>query len=191
MPLGRDARSYGDSSTQWRPFPQQEVPLAEYARRIAERLDFRVELIGIGDSGEPVPSKPGIVLIDPWLLASKDGRRALRSAVHNLRPWVLPLLVLSPPTDRATGELAQQARDILSATLPTESLHRAPRSVNSLKDFVSIVPMLVAEAERQYFRRNRVAVPLRPPPKRPILSDAAPQHTDTSSPRPTREEPDA
>ncbi|HUZ37749.1 MAG TPA: TIR-like protein FxsC [Streptosporangiaceae bacterium] len=191
VPVGRDPRPYGDTGIQWRPFPPQEVPLAEYARRIAERLDFRVELIGVGDSGEPAPSKPGIVLIDPWFIASEAGLRALRSAVHDLPRWVLPLLVLSPPTDRATGELAQRVRDILSATeiLPAESSHRAPRSVSSLKDFVAIVPMLVAEAERRYLRRTRVPVPLEPPPERPRLSDAPP---DTYSPlRPVREEPDA
>ena len=208
-PTGRDPSRYGDSSTQWRPFPGQEAPLAEYAKQIAERLDFRVELIGIGDNGEPasgepgmtlpdpwlIPRKPGLVLIDPWFIASDEGLRALRSIVRDLPRWVVPLLVISPPADRSTDELARRVRDVMrpAGVLPTESSHPASRSVNSLEDFVSTVPMLVAEAERQYLRRTRVGVPvpLRPPAARLRLGDAAPPDTHTSAPRPTGEEPDA
>src|SRR5258708_38788334 len=45
-PAGR-ARSYGADSTQWRPFAGQRLPLAEYARQVAERFDFDAQVIGI------------------------------------------------------------------------------------------------------------------------------------------------
>jgi hypothetical protein len=37
---GRSSGAYGDTALLWRPFPGQELPLAEYARQIVERFDF-------------------------------------------------------------------------------------------------------------------------------------------------------
>jgi FxsC-like protein len=153
---GHDPSGYGESSADWRPFPHQELPLAEYARQVAERLDFRAEVSGIrAVPGESV-RRPGIILIDPWFVADDSGRSALESAVAELPRWVLPLLVLDQPGDPLTQSLAGQVRDILIAAgaLPTESSRRAAEGVSSLGEFVSLVRLLVAEAEKQYLRHR-------------------------------------
>jgi len=158
---GHDPSGYGDRSADWRPFPHQELPLAEYARQVAERLDFRAEVSGIKTVHDEPVRRPGIILIDPWFIADDQGRSALESAVRQLPRWVLPLLVLDQPGDPRTQILAGQVRDILAAAevLRTESLRRVAEGVSSLKEFVSTVPLLVAEAEEQYLRHRRGHTP--------------------------------
>jgi FxsC-like protein len=167
---GHDPRGYGEDSADWRPFPRQELTLAEYAGQIVERLDFKAEVSGI----KPPPQgtavrRPGIILIDPWFVADDNGRLALESAVNNLPRWVLPLVVVNQPSDARTRELAGQVRDILATAgaLPTDSSRRAAEGVHSLREFVSIVRVLVAEAEKQYLRHRSGQYRSRPIPSSP------------------------
>jgi FxsC-like protein len=148
----RAAASDGDpGGVGWCPFPHQEFSLADYASKIAERFDFKAEVSEL----KPVADRrPGIIVIDPWFVADESGRSALESAVDQLPRWVLPLLIVDRPDDAHTQALARRVREILRAAgaLPTESSRRAAQGVSSLDDFVAIVRVLVAEAERQYLR---------------------------------------
>lgn len=153
-----DPRGYGDRGSDWRPFSEQKSSLAEYAGQISRRLDFKPEISDIRQVSDPRARRPGIILIDPWFIADDAGRRALESAVENLPRWVLPLVVFDHSGDASTQKLADQVREILGAAgaLPTDSARRAAQGVSSLDEFVSIMRVLVAEAERQYLRyRNR------------------------------------
>lgn len=161
VPEGRDIADYGEIAEKWRPFPGQELSLAEYARQVAERLDFDVRVGAVRVAEDAAGRRPGIVLIDPALAADENGRVTLRS-VAEIPRWVLPLLILSPSRDQRTRELAAKVRAILNADeLPTESARRGAAGVESLGEFVSIIPVLVAEAERQYlrYRKGRVTLP--------------------------------
>ena len=191
-PAGSDPGCYGTGSIQWKPFPGQELPLAEYARQVAERLDFKVEFTSLEAACDPAAGRPGIILIDPWFIADDHGR-ALQMAVHKLPPWVLPLVILSSPHDTRAGRLAEKAKGMLSpAALPAESSRRASRSVSSLKDFVDVMPALVAEAERRFFRHARDHAPSgQPGARRPRLSDGARPDRPTAAPYPPGETPDA
>lgn len=150
----RSSRGYGESSSEWRPFSHQELPLATYAEQVARRLDFKPEARDIRTVSDPRDRRPGIILIDPWFIADVSGRMALASAVENLPRWVLPLVIVDHPGDASTQKLADEVNEILSAAgaLPTELSRRAARGVSSLDEFVSTVPVLVADAERQYLR---------------------------------------
>ncbi len=193
VPAGRDPGCYGEHGTQWRPFQLQEAALAEYAKRVAERLDFGVDLIAIEEAGEIDAGRPGIILIDPWFIAGSNGMRILRSTARQMPRWVLPLLVFATPAGPRTSELAQQVRDILSAAgaLRTESSRRAARGVSSLEDFVSIVPVLVAEAERQYLRHGSGPAPSVRPGARPRLGGAPRLDAPVHAPDHEGEAPDA
>lgn len=152
-PESRDPRCYGESPEQWRPFPGQELALAEYARQLTERFDFDVRVDQVRQATDPGPRRPGIIVIDPAFIAYEAGRAMLKAVARTLPRWVLPLVVVAPD-DEPTRKLAAGVLDILikAKTLPTEWSGHAARDVKSLDDFVSIVPVLVAEAERQYFR---------------------------------------
>ncbi len=150
----RDPDGYGETSSDWRPFRQQALPLAEYAKQVASRLDFKPEARDIKTVSDPRDRRPGIILIDPWFIADDVGRMALESAVENLPRWVMPLVIIADPGDASTQKFADQVLEILSAAgaLPTDSSRRAARGVSSLDRFVSTVRVLVSDAERQYLR---------------------------------------
>jgi FxsC-like protein len=157
---GSDPQAYGETPVQWRPFPGQELPLAEIAKQVAERFDFDPKVSEVGVAGELDDRQPGIILIDPEFIASENGRATLRKVAKRLPEWVLPLVVVSQPRSRRTKELTAGVRDILNAkALPTESARRGARGVESLDEFASLVPLLVAEAERQYVRYRSSRVP--------------------------------
>jgi FxsC-like protein len=161
VPEGRDIADYGETAEKWRPFPGQELSLAEYARQVAEKFDFDARVGAVSVAGDAAGRRPGIILIDPVLAADENGRVTLRSVAETPR-WVLPLLILGPARDQRMRELAAKVRAILNADeLPTESARRGAAGVESLDEFVSIIPVLVAEAERQYlrYRAGRVISP--------------------------------
>jgi FxsC-like protein len=159
LPPDRDRSGYGATSPDWRPFPrEQELPLADYAVQAAEQLlDFAVTVAGVDDVGD-LKSRPGVVLVDPWLAATRRGLTALRSLAAKLPPWVIPLLVFGSHADTRDRELAERTRDALgvAAQRQTETARAAISGVSTLRSFVSLMPMVVAEAERQYLRHGPV-----------------------------------
>jgi FxsC-like protein len=167
----RDLRAYGKSSADWRPFVGQELSLAEYARQVTERFDFDVRVTDIGLAGDRAAGRPGIIVIDPEFIADEPGRAALAAVAARLPRWVLPVVVVDRPKDARTRALAQGVFDILtkSGALPTESARQAAGGVDSLDAFVSIVPVLVAEAGKQYLRHHRRQLPSPPSAPRPRL----------------------
>jgi FxsC-like protein len=169
-PENRDTPAYGDSSVDWRPFADQELSLAEYARQVTERFDFDVRIGEIGSAGDRA-ARPGIIVIDPEFIADEPGRAALAAVAAKLPRWVLPLVVVDQPEDARTRALAQGVSDILTKAgmLPTKSARQAASGVDSLDAFVSIVPVLVAEAGKQYLRHHSRRVLSRPSAPRPRL----------------------
>jgi FxsC-like protein len=170
---GRDSQSYGESPEEWRPFPGQKLPLAEYARQLIKRFDFDVRVTVLGAEASPARKRPGIIVIDPALLLDRTGRIALEAVASTLPRWVLPLVVVAPDDER-TRKLAARVIDILptATALPAEWSSRAAHGVKSLDAFVSLVPVLVAEAERQYFRHRSSRAPMSGSPGRPRLGGA-------------------
>ena len=154
---GRDS---GPVLGEWRPFPEGDHSLTEYARQVVERFDFEAEIGPLKTAGHLAARGPGIILIDPWFIADERGQSALKSAVTDLPRWVLPLIILDQPENPETWVLASRVRDILGAAkaLRTESARLAAEGVSSLSDFLAIVPRLVIEAERQClkYRSGRV-----------------------------------
>jgi FxsC-like protein len=173
LPDGADPDSYGGTSEAWRPFPgSQELSLAEYAARVAERLDFAVLISGIEKTGDSLSSKPGVVLIDPLFIADENRRGMLRSFVAEMPSWVLPVLVVGSPEDVRTTRLAGDVRAILAETslARTDTARQATEGVTSLSDFVSLMPRLVVEAERQYLRHGPVRRSTAGPGSPPLLA---------------------
>jgi len=145
LPTGRDDAGYGADGTEWSPFPGQRLPLAEYVKQIAERLDFEVDVSDLGNAADSGDRGPGIVLIDPWYIADGEGRSLLEAEIHRTPPWVLPLVVIGPPQDTPTDDLTQKVLSILGP---------AAQSARSLGDIDAFVPKLIADAERRYFRHD-------------------------------------
>lgn len=196
LPGDRDPAGYGNSNLDWRAYPDdQELPLLEYAAQVAEQLDFAVATADIADineeSGEPrrlSGDSPGVILIDPWFVADDHGVRALESLIRDLPSWVLPVLVLDSLPDARAANLADRVRAILSGAdvVRTETARVAIRGVSSLKEFVSLMPILVAEAERQFLRRGPVQRYTARPGSRPRLAGGG-QRANPASSQPSEE----
>ena len=165
---GSDPHAYVGTPEEWRPFPGQELPLAEYARQLINRFDFDVRVATVGAELNSIRTRPGIIVIDPAFIGHEDGRAALRAIASTLPLWVVPLVIVAPD-DQPTRELAARVIDILpkATALPLAWSGRASHGVKSLSEFVSIVPVLVAEAERQYFRHRGNRAPVPGAPDRP------------------------
>jgi FxsC-like protein len=192
VPAGSDPGSYGQSSQDWRPFPHQKLSLADYARQAVERRDFKPEITGIKVAEQPHTRRPGVILIDPWFIASENGRSTLESAVQDLPGWVLPVLILPDPDDGRTRELADQVRDILRTAhaLTTDSSRRGARGVSSLDSCNYLMSVLVGEAERQYVRYRSGKVPSQRSGGRRSLSRRPQPHKPDSAQNSLGETPD-
>jgi FxsC-like protein len=178
----RDPLAYGEAPEEWRPFPGQELPLAEYARQLIKRFDFEVRVAALGAAANPNRRRPGIIVIDPAFIADRTGRAALEAVAGTLPRWVQPLVVVAPD-DEPTRKLAARVIDILptATALPAEWSGRAARDVKSLDEFVSLVPVLVAEAERQYFRHRSSRATVPGSPGRPRLGRAEDRDAGTAA----------
>lgn len=157
LPPDRDPAGYSEQALDWHAFPgTQELPLAEYAKQVAEQLDFTV---ATHDVQQPVgeDSSPGILLIDPWIAANPTSLAALLQFAKSKPSWILPVLVLGSAVEPRMTELAERVRVIFNGPAAhAEPVSLAINGSNSLKDFVSLMPDLVTEAQRRYLRRDRV-----------------------------------
>jgi FxsC-like protein len=192
-PADADPASYGSHGADWRPFPgQQEQPLAQYAAVVAEQFDFAVEVLDIDDSEGSFSRHPAVILIDPWYVAGEHEAETLRDLIGKLPPWVLPVLIASPPPYHPRKQLMRRVEVILTeAPAPrSEPARRAlSTGVTSLGDFTTLMRSLVPEAERQYLRHGYY-VRDSGPVSRPSLT-VHPKHAETAtSPDPAEDRPD-
>ena len=142
---------YGSSSVDWRPYPdEQALSLSAYAAWRAEQLDFAVLVTGLEDRPK-THNGPCVMLIDPRVIGDERSRDQLLATLPDLPPWVLPLLVLDDGGDSELLRLASEARGMLAAAdrdLPPSAIH----NTTTLAEFLEVVPVLIAEAERRYIR---------------------------------------
>ena len=145
----------------WRPFSGQELPLAEYARQLIERFDFDVR-VSDAASGDGLRKAAGNYRDRSRFHPFEAGRAALAAVASTLPRWVLAAGGRRAGRRADAAKLAARVIDILptAAALPAEWSGRAARGVKSLDEFVSLVPVLVAEAERQYFRHRSSRAPM-------------------------------
>jgi FxsC-like protein len=190
-PSAGDRQARGVRRVTWRPFPEtQELSLAEYTATLAEQLDFAVVAADLDEAKDELAGNPGVLIIDPWYVADEAGLRELRRVAGELKPWNLPVLVVNPGADRREAELAQRVRVILdrSQLVHTEPAAQAIAGVTSLEQFVTLMPFLIAEAERQYLRRGPIIRSVAPPGSRPrLLGD---ELTAGPARDPQKEDPD-
>lgn len=158
---GRHA-AYGRVAAEWRPFGvREEVPLAQDAAAIAARFGFLPRVFSLGDKGDHFAESPGVLLIDPWMTTTRDGRERLRRVVEQLPRWALPVFVtdeqeqVSQRLARPFAEVAAELTEPGGAALG-EPARRAAVTVTSLESFGATLPVLVTDAARRYLRHGRV-----------------------------------
>jgi hypothetical protein len=168
------AATPGSKSADWRPYPrEQTLALSAYAAWRAEQLDFAAQVTGLEDRPK-THNGPCIMLVDPKVAAEKPDRDHFRTTVADLPAWILPLLVLDDSADAKLLKLAETTRDMLVASVP-DLTSAAIHSVASFDEFLEVVPVLVAEAERRYIRYGPAPVPVDMAIRRYRLGMSAPR----------------
>jgi hypothetical protein len=150
-----------------------ETSFAEYALLVAERLGFAVLRPELRDAMDALVRMPGVIIIDSAAITDACAVGALGEILGTLPSWVLPVLLAGP--DRAP--YLDAVRATIEKTYATHKyqpdvVRRGLRGVGSLREFVRLMPFLVARAEREYLRHGPVR---RPPPRtgfRPRLASS-------------------
>jgi FxsC-like protein len=193
IPADSDVAAYGAVSSAWQPFSrEQELSLAQYTAMVGEQFDFAVQVVEIEMVGDLLSHAPGVVLIDPWYIAAEKGLNVFREFARSLPSWVLPVLVPGPAQDERTTQLGQQVTSLLENATVSRSgpVRRALRGIRRLQDFVSLMPFLVAEAEREYLRHGPIRRSMAKPGSRMRLAGSG-QSVGQASPPSVEEKSDA
>ncbi|GAA1736190.1 hypothetical protein GCM10009681_03400 [Luedemannella helvata] len=178
LPQGRLRNPYGASSVLWRPFGDDPaIPVAEYAANLIERSGLPTMIVDYASAGERLEQCPGVLLIDPWILAGGSGREELQSALSRLREWVVPLIVLDESDPQCAGRGSSLAED--AAELLTNARPNRVRRVRRSGEFRDLIPILATQMRRQYLRHGPTYPPKGAQLSRPRLTynDDSPTHS--------------
>ncbi|MDX3640649.1 TIR-like protein FxsC [Streptomyces sp. MB09-02B] len=201
---GRDASPYGEGATDWNPYhSESRRPLAATAEELIRSLGYRVTVSDFDDldqssgspttggehdprsAGEATPtSGPTILLVDRWALLARDRRRRLKQFDSAAQRWVCAIVPWSRLDTQCRGEQGERLREDLEDTLPLlleqgrrGRMWSAVNGVPTLKAFTEILPVVMAQATRQYLRYSaapRAVPPAAPSGRGPRLSATGP-----------------
>lgn len=97
LPVQRKtATCYGPWPMSWQPFRNSHnVPVAKYTADLAIRaFHLPTRVVDFVVQGSSLETSPGVILMDPWILANGDGSGLLNAALERVRPWVTLMIVL-------------------------------------------------------------------------------------------------
>lgn len=203
VPEGRDASPYGEDATEWNPYhSESRRPLSTLAEELIRSLDYRITVsdFDVPDpgaeglttagtdadaGGQPAEGHPGILLLDRWALLDKERRHRLKTFDAAAHPWVGAIVPWNRLDLQCRGEQGERLKEELEDTLPL-ILERGRRAkcwaaingVPTLKQFTEVLPVVVAQATRQYLRHAKAHPPPGPTTPRPRLSLAQPTDPD-------------
>jgi FxsC-like protein len=179
LPERRRKDPYGTRATMWRPFgagpdPSPFEAVAAEARRLllpAEIMDLAAGLIALDRC-------PGVVLVDPWILAGSTSAATLAATIAGLPPWVVVLVVVDE-TDPQYGTVAPYEAEVIERL--SDSPHTVTKVFRSPAEFRRHVRSTVTQARRRF-------IDLAPafPPKGPHIEKPSLGEPDL----PTRSEPE-
>lgn len=138
-------------------FQSQPVPaVAQYTATIAERLGFWTRIVAV-DQVATLSRSPGIVLVDPSIVADEHSSGLLDSTFKDLPEWVLPLVVGQGDSSAATPDGDRQLEE--AVTILNTSGRSQVDVAQDLDDFADLLPRLVYRAHRTYLRTAPVFPP--------------------------------
>lgn len=179
VPPGRESIGYGTGPELWRPFPAQERPLADLVADLAETFGARTSVVAYADHHADVRSRPGVILIDPWIAASPGDLALLASALEQLPPWVIPLVIIDQNDPQYPTSGANMI-DVVAEMLSRRADVR-PRWLRGINELPQLVPDVVNEATRKYVRHGQVVPPTGRTSPRPRI--AGPDDSTSQQPR--------
>jgi FxsC-like protein len=143
---------YGSTRDKWRPFGGTVVA-AERAMSAAERLGLPARADGEDGS---LPKGPGIVLIDPWILATPTGEAVLESVITGVQTWTATLVVVN----RLDPSYAERGAELVARV--SERLRQgriAFKVAGEVDEFTQLISSTVSDAWTRYLRWGPVYPP--------------------------------
>lgn len=126
------------------------APIVHHAATVAERLGLRSEVADVVEAERLFDQTPGIVFVDPW--PAGDTTESMVARLHDLPPWVLPV-VLEEPRER----LGEHAAAVQAAiTRLKNAVKGRVESASDMAQLERILPGIVARARRQYLRQVQI-----------------------------------
>jgi len=176
LPQGRKADGYGERPSQWQPFAYaQPLPVADHAARAASRLALPSRVVDFATDPDVFDVNPGLILIDPWIIETPDGRTRLEDTIDRLHPWVSSVAVANlhhPQHDERGARLTQAVAHMFYAPRQIRF-----RRVEHVDQFVEAMQLAITDSRRQYLRSDNVRPPAGPHFGRPRLGgDPRPPH---------------
>jgi FxsC-like protein len=131
---------------------------------------------------------PGLLLIDPWILAQPTGPARLRAALASAPEWVTPLIVANRDDPQFVDRGATLSNDALVMLSQTGSQRsqdpRAASIAHDVEKFDQLMPTVIGHTRRRYLR-------LRPGATRSGAASGRPWRTDNEpAPRQSRKKND-
>lgn len=193
IPPHREATTYGESAEEWNPYhPESSQPLPSLAEELIRSLDYRITVSSFddqdtspdalsGDNEDGPRNGPGILLIDRWALTDEERCRRLKAYDAATRPWISAVVPWNRADPQCQSEEGKKLTEELERTLPS-TLSRGRRTdcriavngVPTLKAFTDVLPAVVANASRQYFKHAAAHPPTGRHVPRPRLTGAIP-----------------
>ena len=166
LSTGRSTSRYGPRSREWRPFDGASA--ARQVANIAERLGLPTDIVDLPEGSAELRNHPAILLIDPWIMALRDGPERLTTVLTGLDAWVTPIVV----TDKGDPQYADQGEGFFRAALGVldASRHRPAEAhgINQVETFVTTMPKVIDKTRGSFLRSGPT---FGPPSRRPRLSE--------------------
>lgn len=145
----------------WHPYSdRQDLPVAEYTHRIAERIGLAPSVVEFERFADESAHNPGLAVVDPRILRQPDGENRLRRAFVGLPSWVRPLVV-GDSRDPTLDALTERAHEVLSESAPPSSdlRVRAVERVDGPQDLETKLPLALAKTRQAYLRYGSFNLP--------------------------------
>nr|WP_275406637.1 FxsC protein [Streptomyces sp. SID12488] len=213
VPEHRDSRPYGEDAQDWNPYHgESRRSLPSLAEELIRSLDYRITVSSFDDEDTEEPSelpadgapddsggrgdkddkgvgRPGILLVDRWVLTDEERRRRLKIFDSHARPWVSAIVPWNRLDLQCHSSEGRQLTEELERTLPL-ILDRGRRTdcriavtgVPTLKAFTDVLPSVVAHTTRQFLKHAEAHPPPGPHIPRPrLMGPVQPQHPESGS----------
>lgn len=156
---------FGSRTGEWRPF-QHGGPVVRDVEAAVHRMRMPIRAAEFVPDPDLFANCPGLLMIDPYIVDTEDGRETLRHAVACLRGWVSIAILVddNAPPHTADSDVVKQVRAQFSG---------ADRFGNH-EDWRIEVHSLVERARRRFLASRPAFPPAGPPPSRPRLFDGRP-----------------
>jgi FxsC-like protein len=147
---GRSTSRYGPRGREWRPFDGASA--ARQVANIAERLGLPTDIVDLPEGTAELRNHPAILLIDPWIMALRDGRERLTTVLTGLEAWVTPIVV----TDVGDPQYADRGEVFFRAALGVLDASRGrptgAHGINQVETFVTTMPKVIDQTRGSFLR---------------------------------------